>query len=312
MPFMNQIMTILQVLSPIFVAVILGIYARKASIMTPEQMQGLQRFVMNFGLPCVLFNSCYSASLGMESLTSMALILPLMLMSSAWAFRARKSQFPYHNLPMLFSSQESGMLGIPLFITLFGAAQAYRVGVLDLAQSMIAIPVIAILASNAGKSPSVPEVFKNVMRSPLMLMSLLGLALNLSGMAGWLNGLGVGGVITEATSFIAQPVSAAMLFSVGYNFSIRPGNRATIFRLTAIHFVVFALFCAIIQGVLFLVPSVEAETRWAVLLFCTLPSSFLTPSLGRNEEEYTIASGVCSISTLISLAVFCIMAVAVV
>lgn len=312
MTFMDQVITILQVLSPIFLAVILGIYARKKSIMTTEQMQGLQQFVMKFGLPCVLFNSCFSASLSAESVTSMILVLPLLLLSSVWGFRARKTKYPYHNLPMLFSAQESGMLGIPLFITLFGVDHAYRVGVLDLAQSMIAIPVIAILAANTGKSPSLSEIVKDVVRSPLLLMSLLGLVLNLSGAAVWLTETGFGGVITEATRFIAQPVSAAMLFSVGYNFSIRQGNRGTIFRLAAIHFAVFAVFCAIMQGILFLLPSVEPETRWAVLLYGVLPSSYISPSLGRSEEEYTVASGVCSILTLAALIVFCGMAVVVV
>ena len=306
---MNQAITILQVLSPIFTAVILGIYARKASVMTAEQMQGLQQFVMKFGLPCVLFNSCYSASLGMESVTSMALTLPLLLACSIWGFRLRKNKYPYHNVPMMFSSQETGMLGIPLFIALWGAEQAYRVGVLDLAQSVISIPVIAILAASAGKSPSLPEIARDVLRSPLLIMSLLGLVLNLSGMAAWLNETGVGGIITQATGFIAQPVSAAMLFSVGYNFSIRQGNRGTIFRLAGIHFAMFAAFCAIMQAALLLVPAVEPETRWAVLLYCALPSSYLTPSLGRTEDEYTIASGVCSILTLVALAVFCCMAV---
>lgn len=309
---MDQVSTILQVISPIFTAVILGIYARRASMITPEQMQGLQQFVLKFGLPCVLFNSCYSASLGAESVTSMALTLPLLLLSSIWGFLIRKNKFPYHNLPMMFSSQETGMLGIPLFIALFGAEHAYRVGVLDLAQSVIAIPVIAILAAGTGKTPSVSEIAKDVARSPLLLMSLLGLALNLSGMAALLNETGFGPVITQATGFIAQPVSAAMLFSVGYNFSIRQGNRATIFRLAGLHFAVFAVFCAVMQGALFLMPSVEPETRWAVLLYCALPCSYLTPSLGRTEEEHTIASGICSILTLATLTVFCGIAIAVV
>lgn len=308
---MDQVITILQVLSPIFTAVILGVCARKASVMTTEQMQGLQQFVMKFGLPCVLFNSCYSASLGVESVTSMALTLPLLLACSIWGFRLRKNKYPYHNVPMMFSSQETGMLGIPLFIALWGAEQAYRVGVLDLAQSAIAIPVIAILAASAGKSLSLLEIARDVVRSPLLIMSLLGLVLNLSGMAIWLNETGFGGIITQATGFIAQPVSAAMLFSVGYNFSIRQGSRGTIFRLAGIHFAMFAVFCAIMQAALFLVPSVEPETRWAVLLYCALPSSYLSPSLGRTEDEYTIASGVCSILTLAALAVFCCMAVVV-
>lgn len=306
---MHQAITVLQVIAPIFTAVFLGILARKKALLTTEQMQGLQQFVMKIGLPCVLFNSCFNATLGVESLTSMALVLPLLLLSSLCGFRARRTKYPYHNVPMLFSAQESGMLGIPLFITLFGAEHAYRVGVLDLAQSLIAIPVIAILAADAGSSPSPAEIATKVFRSPLLIMSILGLALNLSGAAGWLNDTGLGAVITESTGFLSQPVSAAMLFSVGYNFSIRQENRKTIFRLAGFHFVLFLVFCGIMQAILFLMPSVEPETRWAILLYGILPSSYLSPTLGRSEEEYTVASGVCSILTVACLLVFCGMAV---
>ena len=304
---MNQWMTVLQIITPIFAAVGFGILAKRKNMISAEQMQGLQQYVMKFGLPCVVFNSCYGAKISAEAVTSMALVVPLVLLSSVWAFRSREKWGGYHNFPMLFSAKETGMLGIPLFMTLFGVEQAYRVGVLDLAQSVIAIPCIAILAADAGKNPTVGEITKKVVKSSLLIMSVLGLVLNLSGAAAWMNGVGIGGIITETTGFLSQPVSAAMLFSVGYNFSMGKDSRGEIFRIAAIHFAMFAVFCGIMQGVL-LLGEVDAETRWAVLLYCMLPCSYLSPSLGRSEEEYTISSGVCSILTVISLVIFCVMA----
>ena len=58
---MDKIFTIAEVIVPIFAAIFLGVLARRKAIMTPEEIQGLQKFVMNFGLPCVIFNSCLSA-----------------------------------------------------------------------------------------------------------------------------------------------------------------------------------------------------------------------------------------------------------
>ena len=308
---MNRFITVAQVVAPIFAAVVLGIITRKGKGMTREQISGLQQFVMKYGLPCVLFNSCYTARISAESVSTMAMVLPLVLFSAFWAFRARK-KFGCHNFPMLFSAQESGMLGIPLYLILFGADQVYRMGVLDLTQSVVAIPVIALLSSDTEENASLGEIVKKVFSSPFLLMSLLGLGLNLSGAAAWLEDSGFGTVITESTGFLAQPVSALMLFSVGYNFSLSKGNRKTIFRIAAIHFGMFALYCVLIQSVLFLVPNVDNLTRWAVLLYCALPASYLAPSLGRSEEDYTVASGVCSILTVACLVVFCfIVAVAV-
>lgn len=305
---MENVITVAQVVAPIFTAIFLGMLAKKKQLLTLEGIRGLQQFVMNFGLPCVVFNSCLTADIGSEALTSMGLVLPLMLLGTLWAFRARKKRFPYHNLPQLFAAQETGMLGIPLFMILFGADQAYRMGVLDLAQAPAAFPVIAILSANTGENPTPAAIAKKVATSPLLIMSLLGLALNLSGIGSWMDAVGIGGILTESTSFLAQPVSALMIFSVGYNFSLEKGNRRDIFRISAIHFLVQAVFCVIIQAALFLIPNVNVLTRWAILMYCSLPGSYLAPSLGREEADFTMASGVCSVLTVVSLLIFCVMA----
>lgn len=306
---MDRVIKVLEIVVPIFVTILLGVLARKKSVMSEEANQGLQQFVMKFCLPCVLFNSCLTANFGTESLTAMVLVMPLILLSSLWSFKIRKKKYPYHNLPQIFSAQETGMLGIPLFLTLFGTAQAYRMGVLDVAQSIVAIPVIAILSADTGKNPSVGYVVKQVFRSPLLLMSLLGLSLNLTGAMDALHAVGMGGVITETTGFLAQPVSAVILFCVGYNFSLGKGNRKHIFQICGLHFAVFTLFCLIIQGILYLMPSAEAGTRWSILLYCALPGSYLTAGLGKTQEESALAAGVCSLLTVVCLVVFCIMAV---
>ena len=114
--------------------------------------------------------------------------------------------------------------------------------------------------------------------------------------------------MTECTGFLAQPVSAMMIFSVGYNFSLEKGSRSAIFKISAGHFAYFALWGLLIQGILFLIPGMDTLTRWATLLYCTLPASYLAPTLGRSQEDFTVASGVCSLLTIPSLMVFCIIA----
>lgn len=305
---MDRFFTVAQVVAPIFAAIFLGMIAKRKAWLGAENVQGFQTFVMKIGLPCAIFNSCLTARIGMESLSSMALALPTVLLGALWAFRFGRKKFPYHNLPQLFCAQETGMLGIPLFMLLFGADQAYRMGILDLAQSVVAIPVIAILSSDAGENPTAMQVVKKVMSSPLMIMSLLGLGLNFSGIGNWMEHMGILGIVTETTGFLSQPISALMLFSVGYNFSLAKGSRKAIFQIAALHFGVFALFALGIQGVLLMIGNVDQLTRWAIFLYCMLPGSYLAPSLGRSEEDFTMASGVCSILTVVSLLVFCIMA----
>ena len=308
---MEKVITVAQVIVPIFVAVLLGLIAKRRKLLTPEQVQGLQQFALKFGMPCVVFTSCLTADMGVESLSSMGLVLGFVLLSTVLSFTVLKKRYSYHNLPMLFCAQETGMLGIPLFIILFGTAQAYRMGVLDLIQAVAAYPVIAILSTDTGEHPTAKEILKKVFTSPLMIMSLLGLFLNLSGIGGWLTRIGVRGIITASTSFLSQPISALMIFSVGFNFSLAKECRKPVLEIAGIHFGMFALFAVLIQGALLLLPNVDSLTRWATLLYCALPASYLAPGLGRNTREYTMASGVCSVLTATCLIVFCVIAAAV-
>lgn len=302
-------MDVLEIIVPIFAAIFLGVLARKRSIITPEENKGLQQFVVKFALPCVLFNSCLGCNIGIESVSSMIIVFPLILLTTCCGFKAREKYFPYHNFPFLFTAQESGMLGIPLLMTLFGADQAYRMGVLDMTQAFIAIPVMAILTAVDTKKQSVGDIVKKVLTSPLLLMSVLGLALNLSGIAEYLNNIGIGNIITGTTNFLAQPVNAVILFSIGYNFTLNKKNMGRIVKISAIHTVVFAVLCLVAEGILFMLPGVDVRTRWAVLIYYALPSSFLTPGLGRTQEDYEVASGVCSLQTVLCLIIFCILAV---
>ena len=127
-----------------------------------------------------------------------------------------------------------------------------------------------------------------------------------------MNAVGIGGIITESTSFLAQPVSALMIFSVGYNFSLNKDCRKDIFRIAGVHFGGYVVVCVLAQLALSLIPGVDMLTRWAVALYCVLPCSYLSPGMGRTPREQTIASGVCSVLTAVCLAAFCAMTVFVV
>jgi len=235
---------------------------------------------------------------------------PLLLISTLLAFSARKKRFPYSNYPFLFCCKETGMMGIPLFMILFGVEQAYRMGVLDLTQALIGYPVMAILSTDVGENASAKAVIRQMVTSPMIVLSVLGVVLNLSGIWALAEASGVGAVLLETLSFLSQPVSAVMLFCVGYNFTLSGESRSAVLRITLRHVAVFAAIGLILQGILFLLPNVDAFTRWAALLYSVLPASYLSPSLGKSQEDSVVASGVCSITTALCLAAFfCIAAI---
>ena len=305
---MEKFFDVAAVIAPIFVTVACGMLARKKNLITPEGVQGLQQFVLNIALPCLIFNSVLTAKVGVESLAIMGLLLPFVLGVTAWAFRFGRKKYPYQNLPMIFGAQESGMLGIPLFLILFGSVNVYHMVILDLTQAIVGHPTIAILTCDAGESPKPGQILKKVFTSPLVIACLTALGLNLSGAGTLLLESGIGQVLSETTTFLGQPVSTLMIFSVGYSLSLSGENRSEILTLCMVRLLTSAVICSALQMLLFLIPNITALTRWAMLLYCFLPASYIAPSLGKTEKDRIAASGVSSLLTVVTLAVFCAMA----
>ena len=70
---MEKVLTVAQIIVPIFAAILLGMFARRKGSLSPEGVQGMQQFVIRFALPCVLFNSCLGADMGAEAVEMEAL-----------------------------------------------------------------------------------------------------------------------------------------------------------------------------------------------------------------------------------------------
>ena len=305
---MEKVLSVIQVLAPIFLAVGMGIFARNRNALAPAEIEGIQRFVVKFCLPCLIFRSCLTADITAQTISSMLLLPPIQIVGVLWAFRARRKRFPYHNLPFLYVCKETGMMGIPLFMILFGQSQAYRMGILDIAQAPISFVIIGILSADSGTGTSSKAVLKKIVTSPLMILGVLGMVLNVTGVWSAVEIAGFSGIVLDSISFLSEPVSAVMLFCVGYNFTLNKESCGEVLGLSAIHVGYFALAGVAVQGLLCFVPGVDAMTRWAAALYFLLPASYLTPGMGREQKDYKVASGVCSVTTILTLAVFCVFA----
>jgi len=306
---MEKLVMVLEVLFPIALAMTLGIIARKRGSISKAGVEGMQKFVLNVALPFSLFNACLNGKFSSETLVPMALTLLLLLLSTMTAFRLRK-KVGYSNLPMAFAAGEAGMIGLPLYMTLFPVEHTFRFAALQVIHLATAMPTLSILtAEKEGGTLDTPALIKKVFTTPLLVGSLLGVIMNLSGGMRLLESIGLDTVLTKTTSFMAAPVSAVIVFTIGYTFELSGEDLRAELRTCASRVILFSLFCLILQGALFLVPNVAPETRWAVLLYYMLPAPYPMSALGKTDSEQRFGSGVCSLGTVITLMVFCVMAV---
>lgn len=300
---MEKVWTVLETLLPIAAAMLLGVLIRKKNIVSSEGIRGLQDFACKIGMPCLLFRSCYTTTFLPQTLVSMATVLPtalILLCISLFLVRRGKPS----NLPLYFATKEGSMLGVPLYLVLFGQQELFRLTSLDVAQMFVAIPTLAIVSAGAGLTPR--ELVRRTLSTPMLLAAIAGLILNLSGFRGILTAVGVDTLITTTVDFLCEPISCVILVTIGYHFSLKECAQGGAFKLCAVIWGVFSLQCLLIQGLLCLVPDTVPQTRWAVLLYAFLPPTYLAPGLSRGKES-VIASGVCSICTIMTLAIFLLM-----
>ena len=301
-----MVLALLRVILPTLAPILLGMLLRRKRALTETAIAGMKTFVMRFGIPCLLFRTYLDCSFDGAVLAGMAAVLALTLGLAALGFRLRKTAlFGYHSLPMALAEIE-GSLAVPLMTILFGAGQAFRIASLDLAQTLIGVPLVAVLYANGTERVTVKSFLRGIVSVPFAPAVALGLLLNLTGLR---DALGSGmELITGVTDTIAAPVSTLLLLCVGYECRFAAAYRRPVLRLLGLQWALRAAFCAVVQGVLCLLPAVPAEARWAVLLFSFLPPSFLAVNLCRTERESAVAAGACSAAMIGTLAVFCIIA----
>ncbi len=300
---------VLNVILPMLVPILLGMFLRKKQIISQEGIAGMKTFVMRVGIPGLLFHAYLTCSFSGEIAVGMATVFVLTIVLALIAFAMKRTRrWNYNGLPMMFAVTEGG-LGVPLILILFGMEHTFRMASLDLAQTFVGVPLICILSA-AGEGKTTPKAFlKKIISVPVAPAVVFGLGLNFLGVPALLEPSGVWEIVASVLDAIAAPVSTLMLLSVGYEFGLTAENRRDVLTMSGYYLLGRALFCLAVQGILCLLPGVSPVTRWTVLLFSFLPPSFLSIHLGKNQKDNTFAANNCSICTFATLLVFCIIAI---
>ena len=96
---------------------------------------------------------------------------------------------------------------------------------------------------------------------------------------------------------------------VGYNIEFSRDSLVGAVRAAGVRLLFCAAFCVIC--ILFLTWTVGMTDllRWALILLFTLPGPYVLPVFARGEADARYASSCLSLYTLLSVAMFCVIAV---
>ena len=178
---------ILDVVVPVFGLILAGFLAGRFRALGPESTEALNKFVYWFALPAILFvgmarvppgavfNWPYLGTLVLGGLGTVLIAVPV----ARFVFASRADNAALSAYCAAFSN--SGYMGIPLWLTAFGAAGAvpaflaafFNAGVM-VGGIIIALEVIK--RRGQGLAPALANVARTIAQNPLLVAPILGIA----------------------------------------------------------------------------------------------------------------------------------------
>lgn len=202
--------------APLILLLTLGCVLRHIHYFSGELVQNIIRFIGDFLIPCVIFNTILNLEIRREhillSVSFFVFLILLLLLSWLFykIFSIRRRFFIFFSCAFAF-----GLMGIPLFSTVFGAENMEYLIALGVGHELF----IAIVYLTAAKLVLKGEQFHlgNInLFSPLFCMMLSALVLNLSGGKEVLAASLPGACFLATVSELASITTVLTMITIGY------------------------------------------------------------------------------------------------
>lgn len=300
---MANLVSVLEIVLPVFFALCLGMLCRARRILSPDGIAALKKVAVNITLPAVSFGTFARADYSGGRMLAPLWTFFACCLAMALGYAARRALKLRHSLsPYLCTAFEGGMLGFSLYPLIYGDLSPFAIVVLG--NTFFIFTVYKVLLSGAkGKKALLKETFT----SPSLWALLLGLLIGASGLYHRMEAIGVQGLFDGIQGFIAAPTSFLVLLTVGYD--LKPVDiqwKETIRLLFARYAIMALLLGATLLVNRFLLDGV-IETRAAVMMFI-LPAPFVLPAFSKESAEAGFLSSTLSIQTVFTIVGFAVMA----
>lgn len=213
---------LIEVILPVFMVIGFGYAAARWTSFGESAVDGVMRFAQNFAVPCLLFKSIAGIDLGAEFETGLFLsfyigaftAFALGYLSARHIFGRGPEDAVAIGFACLFSN--SLLLGVPITERAYGAeALAGNFTIIALHSPLFyTFGIVAMeLAKSRGRPPGhfgslLASIGKGIVRQPLVIGVMSGLAVNLTG-------LPLPGFLTGGLDMLVRAAVPAALFGLG-------------------------------------------------------------------------------------------------
>lgn len=212
-------LNILSITGPIYLSIALGFAATRRGLFSKVDGQVLGRFVLNFALPAMLFNTLsqrnfsevlnpnYLIAYGAGSLCAFGVGL------GVWRIWRKKSLTESGMVAMGVSCSNSGYVGYPILLQFLGPAAGIGLALTVLVENLVTIP-LALAIAESGETEHVSwqhtviESMKRMIKLPMMQAILLGFLFSMLG-------IHLPDVLSKTVNLFAASTAAVALFVNG-------------------------------------------------------------------------------------------------
>ena len=290
---------------PVFALITLGYLAARLSFFSSEAERGLNRFVLYFAIPALLFRTMVAVevanppwSLWASYFLAVAAIWGIAIIAS----KGLDSISSHGGASAAFSSSFGNLLlmGLPLSISFFGPSAALPAGLLLSIHSPIQWAAATLRAelsqqdTKASPNQILLDLIRDLARNPIVAAIVLGSVWRFTG-------LGLSPIIDRTIGLLGQAGIPTSLFALGlslYGFGFK-GNIRGVTVILVLKLAVFPALAAVLAIYVFELSPLEAGV---VILFAALPpgvNAYLFAS--RYDAAVAPVSGAIAIGTALSL-----------
>ena len=305
-------MKVLEIIMPVLVMILLGIWCRKKNVLTQSGIDNIKSLVTNIMLPVAIFHALATAEYTGKIGILVGIMFVMLLISFSVGFLLKPLlEAPYKKyLPYMVCVYEGGMMAYPLYTSLCGSEHLSQIAVLDIAGLLFGFSVYMGMlgqTENGGKI-SAKALFFSAVKTPAFVASVLGIAAGLTGIISRLVESSFGGVYLSVENILTTSVTSMILLVVGYSMEltrelIRPCIQTIVLRVC----VQAVMMAGVLLAVYFLIGSSQLMDL-AIILYMAAPATFSMQTFLKKKESSAYVSTTNSLYCIVSILVYMVLA----
>ncbi len=303
---MDKTLLVFKMVVPVLVMLCVGYFCRVKKLIDQQGLIGVKTIISKILIPVVLFNAFYKAEYNLNGLLIFFIIYACNgfgLLFGKWTRKLVGNNSTL--MPFLLSGYEVGMLGYALFSLLAGANNLHYLATVDLGQTLFVYTIyIMLLTSATGGKPTAKGLLMNMVKNPAFIGAMAGIFAGVTGLSAFLLNSPAGGIFSDTLAFVTAPTSGLILIIVGYEISFRKELMKPVFKTIGLRLVMVIALFLVSSQIIFHVMPFNKTLFTALLLFFSLPATFIIPLYANVEGENEYVSTTLSMNTLVTIAIF--------